>query len=263
MIFMLIDSHAHLDFRHYNRDREAVIRRAYEEGIGVIINVGADLSSSRASLSLSDKYEGIYSTIGIHPHEARHVQGDVIQQLKELIVQDTVVAIGETGLDFHYNNSPRDIQERVFRTHIRLAHQFQLPLVIHSRESDKRLLEILTEEKAEEVGGVIHCFNGDRSLAQKYLQLGFYLGLGGVITFPKAREIREAIPSLPLSRILLETDAPYLTPIPHRGKRNEPAYLIHVAQEISNLMGIPFHEVAEKTRENTQNLFGKIKETPQ
>lgn len=255
MIPMLIDSHTHLDFRHYNSDREEVIQRAQEKGVQVIINVGADLSSSMASLSLAEKYDHIYATVGVHPHEAKQVKGNVIQRLKEFLARDKVVAIGETGLDFHYNNSPRDIQERVFRTQIRLAHQFHLPLVIHSRESDERLLTILKEEKAEEVGGVIHCFHGDRSRAQEFLEMGFYLGLGGVITFPKAKEIRKAIPSLPLSRILLETDAPYLTPIPHRGKRNEPAYVLHVAEEISRLMGIPLHQVAEKTSENTRQLF--------
>lgn len=252
---MLIDSHTHLDFRHYNKDRDRVIERSKEEGISTIINVGADLASSQASLSLAKRYEDIYATIGIHPHEARHVEGDVLQRLKELIPHKKVVAIGETGLDFHYNNSPREIQERVFRIHIRMAHQFELPLVIHSRESDERLLTILKEEEAQRVGGVIHCFTGTRTLAQAYLEMGFYLGLGGVITFPKAVEIREAIPTLPLSKILLETDAPYLTPIPYRGRRNEPAYVLYVAKELAALMDIPFEEVAEKTVENTRELF--------
>lgn len=252
---MLIDSHVHLDFRHYHKDREEVIQRAKEKGVKSIINVGADLSSSMASLSLCNQYEDLYCTIGVHPHEARHVKGDVIQRLKELIPQEKVVAIGETGLDFHYNNSPRDIQEKVFRIHIRLSHQFQLPLVIHARESHQRLIEILKEEEVPAKGGVVHCFTGDRSLAREYLNLGLYLGLGGVITFPKAWEIREAIPTLPLSKILLETDAPYLSPIPYRGRRNEPAYVLHVAEELSTLMGIPLGEVAQKTTMNTKDLF--------
>lgn len=252
---MLIDSHAHLDFRHYNKDRDRVIKRAKEKGIVRIINIGADLASSKASISLTREYEEIYAAIGVHPHEAKHVKGDVIQSLKEFITHEKVVAIGETGLDFHYNNSPRDIQERVFRIHIRLAHQCKLPLVIHSRESDERLLAILKEEEAQKVGGVVHCFTGTEALAREYLDMGFYLGLGGVITFPKAREIREAIPTLPLSRILLETDAPYLTPIPYRGKRNEPAYVHYVAEELATLMDISFEEVARETVKNTIDLF--------
>ena len=258
MINVFIDSHTHLDFRHYKDDQQQVIQRALSRDIEAMINVGADLPSSKASLSLARRYSEIYATVGVHPHEASGVDGEVLKGLRELAECDEVVAIGETGLDFHYDNSPREVQERVFRVHIRMARKLKLPLVVHSREADEKTLQILKEEQAEEVGGVIHCFSGPAALAEKYTQLNFYLGLGGVITFPQAREIREAIPSLSLSSLLLETDAPYLTPVPHRGKRNEPSYVTHVASELSSLMGVLLEEVAERTTNNVRNLFNLL-----
>ncbi|MCK8825000.1 TatD family hydrolase [Fuchsiella alkaliacetigena] len=253
---MLIDTHAHLDFPRFNKDRQQVLDRAREAGLKQIINIGADEESSARSVELAKKVDMIYATVGIHPHNSKDMTEDTYSRLKDWTEQEKVVAVGETGLDYHYDNSPRQIQRAVFRKHIQLAKEVELPLVIHSREAEQQTMQILKEEAAAEVGGVIHCFGGDLEMAQQAIELDFYLAVGGVLTFANAYQLRRVIKQISLDRVLIETDAPYLTPEPYRGKRNEPAYVKEVALKLSEILPYSFEEVARITTENAQQLFG-------
>ncbi len=251
----LIDTHAHLDFPDYDKDRKQVITRAKKEGLQYIINVGADLISSRRSVKLSTKNSFIYATVGVHPHEAKGVNEKILKQLENLADDDKVVAIGEIGLDFHYDNSPRDIQKEVFHLQLKLARSVNLPVVIHSREAIEETLKILKKEKIEDIGGIFHCFSEDALTAHKIIDMGMYIAIGGVVTFKNARKVREAVKSIPLEKLVVETDAPYLTPHPHRGHRNEPAYIKHVVKKIANIKDISPAEVAKKTTVNAKEIY--------
>lgn len=251
----LIDSHAHLDFRHFDKDRDRVILRAKREGVSTILNVGSDIESSRASVRLAGSRSGIWAAVGIHPHSAKDVDSEILREIERLASREKVLAIGEIGLDYHYDNSPRDIQKRVFRTQLRLARKLNLPVIIHSREADRDTLQILREEQAQELGGIMHCFAGDWEMARKCLEMNFYLAFGGVVTFNSAEKTREVVARMPLEYLLLETDCPYLAPHPYRGKRNEPAYVKYVAEKISKIRNISQQKVAEVTSQNFRNLF--------
>lgn len=251
----MIDTHAHLDFPAFNEDRQEVINRAQETGIKNIINVGTNLASSHRSLVLSQDYEQIYATVGIHPHDADQLDGRALDVLKDLARADKVVAIGEIGLDFHYDNSPREVQTRAFKQQLHLAGEIALPVVIHSRDADDEIIEILKEGNVEEIGGILHCFGGDLQLAQEAENLGLYLGLGGIVTFNNADRLRQVVKQIPLQWLLLETDCPYLTPSPHRGKRNEPAYVKYVAEMIADVKGMPVEEVKAVTSENARKAY--------
>jgi TatD DNase family protein len=251
---MLIDSHAHLDFSQFDDDRDAVIRRAQDAGLSAIINVGTDLPSSRQSAALAARHPMIYATVGIHPHDARTLSSDTRDRLAELAAGEKVVAVGEIGLDFYRDRSPRDLQRRAFREQIRLAVELGLPLVIHDRDAHDETLQILQQEEAHRVGGVLHCFSGDLKMAREGIKMGFLIAFGGPITYGGGRK-QQIARQIPLDRILVETDCPFLTPVPHRGKRNEPAHVRHVAEELARLRGIGFQEAARATRQNTVNLF--------
>ncbi|MCF8000452.1 MAG: TatD family hydrolase [Halanaerobiales bacterium] len=251
----LIDSHAHLDFDKFNKDRDEVIERAKNNGIVKIINVGSDLSSSHRSLQLSQKYEMIYAVVGVHPHEAKHLDKDALKVLKDLSKADKVIGIGEIGLDFHYDNSPRDIQREAFRKQLRLAKEVNLPVVVHSREADEDTIKILKEEKMNNHNVLLHSYTGGKELAEKASEMGFYFGAGGIVTFNSASELKKIIQKIPLTRILIETDSPYLAPEPHRGKRNEPLYVKEVAKFVASLKNTNLESVAEITKENTELFF--------
>ena len=253
---MLIDSHCHIDDARYDADREAMIRRAQAEGVGHFVAIGCDLDTSRAAVALAQKHSFISATVGVHPHEVKLIEGGWYDELRTLAKSGRVVAYGEIGLDYHYDHSPRDVQRTRFREQVRLACELKLPIVIHTREAQEDTIAILKEEKAGDVGGVFHCFSGDAWLAKDALDLGFYLSFSGVITFQNATMLRDIVKTVPLDRILVETDAPYLTPVPHRGKRNEPAYVRHVADKIAELHGLTTQQVEDATSQNTKRLFG-------
>ncbi len=253
---MLIDSHCHLDFDKFAGDREKVISRAREEGIELIINVGTSLERSKKSLQLAEKYTFIYAAVGIHPHEAEKVKQDDWQALENLSENDKVVAIGETGLDYYHNLAAKDKQKESFRRQIALGRKRKLPFIVHKREADEDTLSILKKEKAEEVGGVLHCFSGNLSLAQECLKLGFYISVAGQVTYPNAKNLREAVKKLPTDRLLIETDSPFLAPQAQRGKRNEPAFVRYVAEELACLHHLSREDISRITTRNAKHLLG-------
>ncbi len=254
----LIDSHAHIQGDEFAGDVEGVVSRAREAGVEKIIVVGGagDLSSNDAALKLAEAYPGLHATVGMHPHDAKEVSEADLARLKELSQGPKVVAIGETGLDFYYNHSPRKVQIEIFRRFIQMALETELPLVVHDRDAHREIADMLQQEGGGKLEGVIHCFTGDYEAARKFLDLGFYLSFSGIVTFKNAEGLREAVRRAPLDRILVETDSPYLAPVPHRSKRNEPAFVRHVAEKVAEVRGIPLHEVAQVTARNTQALFG-------
>ncbi len=252
----LIDSHAHLDFPQFEGELEEVIKRALDNGVNKIVCVGTTVEGSRSSLDLARRYPFIYSTVGIHPHEASGVTDEALGELAKLAGREKVVAVGETGLDYHYEYSPRDIQKDAFRKFIALARECGLPLVVHSREAEDDTVEILKSEGASEVGGVIHCFSGSVEMARTCIRMGFYISIPGIVTFRRAENIHDVVRKIPVERILIETDSPYLAPAPHRGGRNEPAYVVMVAKKVAELKGLSLEDVARITTLNAENLFG-------
>lgn len=252
---MLIDSHAHLDDRRFNRDRDRLIKSLKSNGVDMVINVGADLQTSIKSVSLAEKYDNIYAAVGVHPHSAKEMDDSTIDVLKTFTKRDKVVAVGEIGLDYHYDNSPRDVQRKRFREQLDLAKEVDLPVIIHSRSATEDTYNILKEAQDGSLEGVLHCYSGSVEMAREYIKLGFYISIAGPVTFKNARVLKEVAKDVPLDKLLIETDAPYLTPEPHRGKRNEPVYVRYVAGTIAELRGISFEEVARATAENTKKLF--------
>lgn len=256
---LFIDTHAHLDDRRYDVDRDAVIDRA-KAVLKNVIEIGC-WDKSRGfdgALAVIAKNDFVYLSLGIHPHEAGQAGDEVFALIRRLALdaKNRVVAIGETGLDYHYDHSPRDRQKKVFVKQIGLARELNLPLIIHSREADTDTMEILESEGAASIGGVFHCFSGSIAIARKALDMGFYLSYAGIVTFPKADAVREVIKVTPIERMLIETDCPYLAPAPHRGKRNEPAFVAHTADEIARLKGLSLADVARITTANAEGLFG-------
>ncbi len=249
----LIDSHAHLDFGKFDGDREAVIARARKAGLVAIVNVGADLASSRAAVALAEQHDFIYATVGVHPHDAKTVTPAVIEELRALAQHPQVVAVGEIGLDYYRDLSPRPVQRRAFREQLRLASELGLPVVIHSREAHDDVLAIL---EAWEGIGVLHSYSAGLDLLERVMGLGFYIGISGPVTFPKAEELRAVAGAAPLDRLLVETDCPYLTPEPHRGQRNEPAYVRYVVEAVARSRWMEAEQVASATIENGRRLFG-------
>lgn len=252
---MLIDSHAHLDDSRFDRDRDKLIKSLKELGVDLVINPGADLNSSIKAVSLSEKYDNIYAAVGVHPHSAKEMDESTIEILKSFTNREKVIAIGEIGLDYYYDNSPRDIQQKRFIEQLNLAKEVDLPVIIHTREATKDTFHILKEAQDGNLEGVMHCFSGSVEMAMEYIKLGFYISLAGPVTFKNARVSKEVAKAVPLDKLMIETDAPYLTPEPYRGKRNEPFYVRYVAGTIAELRGISFEEVAKQTSENTKKLF--------
>jgi TatD DNase family protein len=254
---MLIDSHAHIQGAEYAADSDAVIRRAREAGVEKIIVVGGagDLSSNEAAVALAQSYPDLYATVGMHPHDAKAVGDEELKGLRQLTANSRVIAVGETGLDFYYNHSPHDTQRNLFARFIDMARETGLPLVVHERDAHREVADLLRAEGGGAVRGVIHCFTGDYEAARNYLDLGFYLSFTGILTFKNAEPLRDVVRRLPLQKIFVETDSPYLTPVPYRGKRNEPAYVRFVAETVAKIKGIDLEEVAQTTTRNVKDLF--------
>ncbi|MDW7643520.1 MAG: YchF/TatD family DNA exonuclease [Desulfuromonadales bacterium] len=253
----LIDTHAHLDNGQFADDREEVISRARQEGIRYILTVGCDLESSRQNLEIAEKHPFIYAAVGIHPHDAAQLDEKALAQLRTWVMEkNRVVAIGEIGLDFYRDRCPRDIQRQAFRQQIRLARELKMPIIVHDRDAHAEVLQILREEKAAEVGGVVHCFSGDLAMARACIDLGFLISFPGSITYPKNEEVRDLIRQIPVDHFLVETDCPYLAPQPRRGKRNEPALVRHTAATIAEIKGLSLEDVCRVTNLNAFRLFG-------
>jgi len=258
----LVDTHAHLDFYQFDPDRQAVIERAQAAGVAAIVNVGVDLDSSRRAVQLAGEDDMIYAAVGMHPHEAKQLDGAVLAELRELARHPKVVAVGEIGLDFYRDRSPRDMQRRAFRAQLAWAAKLGKPVVIHDRDAHDEIMEILgdwaaglaTSPLASRVG-VLHTFSGNLSMAERAMAMGFYISISGPVTYKNARQLPEIVRALPLDRLLVETDCPFLAPHPHRGKRNEPAYVRLVAERIAALKGIPFDDLAKATTANAKRLF--------
>src|SRR5437773_6354357 len=252
---MLVDSHCHLDFPDFAAERAAIITRARSAGVETMLTIGTRLDEFPGVRSIAEAFDEVWCSVGVHPHEAKDHAALVPEELIALAAHPKVVGIGETGLDFHYDLSPRDIQERVFRTHIAAARATGLPLVVHAREADREVARILNEERPP--SGVMHCFSSGRALAEAALALGFYISISGIVTFRNAEDLRAIVRDVPLDRLLVETDAPYLAPVPYRGRRNEPAYVAATAAAVAALKGIEPEELATATTENFFRLFSK------
>lgn len=253
---MLFDTHVHLNDPQFDEDREAVIERAQRRyNVGRMINIGYNRETIPSCLKLAETYDFIYAAIGWHPHDAKHMRDRDLSWLESLTRHEKVVAIGEMGLDYYRDHSPRDVQADVFRKQIALARKVKLPIIIHDRDAHEDVVRILREEHAEEVGGVMHCFGGDWRIAEQCLELGFYIGFDGPITFKKADDVRDIARRVPIDRLLLETDCPYLAPEPRRGKRNEPGYVYYVAEKMAEIRGMSIEQVAAQTTENACRLF--------
>ena len=254
---MLVDSHCHLDFPDFADELEAVVARAGEAGVGVMVTICTHLSRFERVRAVAERFDNVWCSVGVHPHEAGSETADT-NRLVALAQHPKVVGIGETGLDFYYEHSPRDRQEACFRAHIRAAQATGLPLIVHTRDADRETAAILGECAGEApLHGVIHCFSTSRQLAEAAIDLGFYISLSGIVTFKKAEDLRRTVEVLPLDRLLVETDAPYLAPVPLRGKRNEPAFIVHTAAAVAALKGVPVEELAARTAENFFRLFAK------
>jgi len=253
----VIDSHCHLDVDAFADDREAVIARALRAGVGAMITIGASgpMQCNHEAVALAAQHAEIFATVGVHPHDASRATADTLAEIEELARRPKVVAVGETGLDFYYDNSPRSAQEASFRRHIDVARRAGLPLSIHLRDAYELAVQILRDEGAAGLGGVIHCFSGGAREARWFLDLGFYLSFSGIVTFKAADDVRAAARLAPADRVLIETDAPFLAPVPHRGRRNEPALVLHTARALADLRGESLDDFARRTRANTIAAF--------
>ena len=252
---MFIDSHAHLDDERFDDDRETVIKNLKTDQIDIVINIGADIASSKSTLNLAQTYDNIYSVVGVHPHSVSELVGVGLDEIESLARHEKTVAIGEIGLDYYYENSPKQLQKEYFIEQIRLAKKLDLPIVIHSREAVKDTLDIIKSEKSSNLRGVMHCFSSSVEIAKEYVKLGFYIAIGGVVTFKNARVTKEVAKYVPLESLLIETDCPYLAPEPFRGKRNEPKYIKYTAEEIAKIKEVDLEEIAKITSANVKKLF--------
>ncbi|HRT27606.1 MAG TPA: TatD family hydrolase [Syntrophales bacterium] len=252
---MYIDSHAHLEMKEFDRDRAKVVKRALEAGVEYIVTVGTTLEDCRKALAIAKQHENVFAVVGIHPHEVKSIDPETYDTIRSLASADKVVAYGEIGLDFFRNLSPKDVQIKRFGEQLELAEELDLPVVIHDREAHRETLEMLKGWKGKK-RGVVHCFSGDRTMAMECIDLGFYISIPGPVTFPKSEKMRDVVKGVPLNRLLIETDAPYLTPHPYRGKRNEPAYVVFTARKIAEVKGITPEEVGKVTSQNAKDIFG-------
>lgn len=249
---MFFDSHAHYDDDAFDADRDELLSSLPQNNVSNIINIGADMPSSRRSVQLAEKYEFMYAAVGVHPHDAKSYTSDDEAELAKLCAHPRVVAIGEIGLDYHYDNSPRDIQKEVFKKQLELAKKLRMPVIIHSREATEDTLSILKEFSPR---GVVHCFSGSVETAKTVLDMGMYISLGGPVTYKNAVKTVEVAEFVPIDRLLIETDCPYLAPVPYRGKRNSSLFIHATAEKLADIKGISVEELARITAENTKKLF--------
>jgi TatD DNase family protein len=256
----IIDTHAHLDMKEFAGDRDEVINRALATGVTKIITVGTDIVSSQQAIALTEKYKQVYAAVGVHPHDAGRVESSYLARLAELAKAPRVVAIGETGLDFYRNYSPKEAQFIILRRQLELAAELNLPIIIHARQAAREMIETLSDwvkkykDTSGKPRGVIHCFSENEQIARKYLNLGFYISFAGYVSYPQSRAPAIA-KTIPIDRVLVETDCPFLTPQKHRGKRNEPSYVALTAETLARAVGMPLEQFAEQTTENAQRLF--------
>jgi TatD DNase family protein len=251
---IFIDTHTHLDFDRFDADRDDVIRRAQEANVASMITIGVDYKTSIAAIKIAEENTNVYAAIGVHPHDAENMTDEQFDELCELLSHPKVVAVGEVGLDYHYDYSPQDVQRRVFRRFLDVAKEKQMPVIIHTREADEDILAIIKEKGRSNWQGVFHCFSGDEAMAKKVLDLGFFISFTGTVTFKNSDSINVA-KSVPLDRLMIETDCPFLAPAPKRGKRNEPAYVVHVAQKIAEAKQMTTGDFAQATTLNALRFF--------
>lgn len=255
---MLVDSHCHLDFNDFEEDFDEILERARANGVTAMLNAGNNIDELDNQLALSEKYPFIYTAVGVHPDNASEYESLTAADLLAQTHHKKVVAIGECGLDYYYDNCPHDVQIKVFREHIKAAQESGLPLIIHTREAEEDTMSLLDEAyKEKPFGGEFHCFTGSQKLADFGLSIGFYLSASGIITFNKSNELREVFARLPLERLLVETDSPFLAPVPKRGRRNEPAFVLHTAERLAQLRDLPLEKLAQITSDNFYRLFRK------
>ncbi len=251
---MFIDSHAHYNAEAFSEDRETILQALPASGIEAVVNIGDTLLASKTCLSMADKYPFVYAAVGVHPESASEINENALAQLEAMAHHKKAVAIGEIGLDYYYDDVPREIQKEAFRSQLRLAKRLGKPVVIHDRDAHGDCLEILQEEGITR--GVMHCFSGSVEFMREIVRLGLHIALGGVVTYKNARHTVDVAKEVPIDKLLLETDCPYLAPVPHRGKRNSSLYLVHTAEKIAELRGMTVEEVAMHTKANTKKLFG-------
>lgn len=253
---MIIDTHCHYDDEKFECDRKALLCSMKEKGVELVINSGADLDGCKDTIRMAKDYAFVYGTIGIHPNETGKMTEDTIDWLRTHSRQEKIVAIGEIGLDYYWDEPDHETQKFWFKRQLDLARECKLPVVIHSRNAAEDTMAIMKAKNAGEIGGIIHCFSYSREMAEEYVKMGFYIGVGGVVTFKNGRRMKETVQAVPLNRILLETDCPYLSPEPYRGRRNDSSYLIYVAEQIAKLKNISVEKVIEITKQNAKILYG-------
>lgn len=252
---MIFDTHAHYDDDAFDEDREELLGSLQEQGISNVVNVGASLSSCHQTLALIKEYDFMYGAIGVHPSETAELNEENFEWLKKAAQEKKIVAVGEIGLDYYWDEPERDIQKKWFRRQLELAREIKLPVIIHSRDAAQDTYEIMKEHHAEEIGGVVHCYSYSLEMAKEFEKMGFYFGIGGVLTFNNAKKLKEVVEYLPLEKIVLETDCPYLAPVPNRGKRNSSLNLRYVAEKIAEIKNISYDVVIEETTKNAKKLY--------
>lgn len=252
---MIFDTHAHYDDEAFKEDREQLLESLAGHGVGGVVNIGASIQSTRNTLELMERYPFLYGAVGVHPSETAELNEELMAWLMEISARPKVVAIGEIGLDYYWDEPDREIQKHWFIRQLALAREVKLPVVIHSRDAAKDTLDLLKEQKAGEIGGVIHCFSYGVEMAREYLNMGFYLGIGGVLTFNNAKKLKEVVEYMPMDRMVLETDCPYLSPVPNRGKRNSSLNLPYVVKAVSELKGISEEDVIAMTDANARKMY--------
>ncbi len=252
---MYFESHAHYDDPRFDDDRDELLASFPEEGIETVVNSSSDIASSKASIALAEKYPFFYASVGVHPHEVKSMTEDNIETLRQLSKHPKVVAIGEIGLDFYYNHSPRDDQRYWFKRQLKLAEELDMPIIVHSREASQECFDIIKASNVRK--GVIHCYSGSAPMAKDYIDMGFYIGIGGSLTFKNNRKTVEVVEQIPLEKILIETDAPYLAPVPHRGERNDSRLLKYVVEKIGSIKNAAEEDICNITKNNAIELFLK------
>jgi TatD DNase family protein len=253
---MIVDSHGHIYGDRFAEDRAAVVERAVQAGVRHLMQVGCNLEESRQVVALAERAAGVYASVGVHPHDADQVDEAVLTGLRALTEHPKVLAWGEIGLDYYYDNSPRETQRRGFAAQLRQAVELDLPIVVHTRDAEEDTLRILRDDPPAR-GGHIHCFTGTAPMAEALVEMGFHIGFTGIITFKNADALREVVAATAIDRLLVETDCPYLAPVPNRGKRNEPSYVVHVAEAVARIKGLSYEEVARATTENFYRVYGR------
>ncbi len=254
----LFDSHAHLDDPRFDKDRDEIISESFASGVKKIINIGADIETSENSVKLAQKHDFIYAACGVHPHDADSYDANLEKRLEKLAANEKVVAIGEIGLDYHYDNSPREKQKEAFSSQIRLAGKLGLPIIIHDREAHKDCLDILKREMTPETTGVFHCYSGSAEMAGQIIEMGFYISFTGVVTFKNAKKVLRSVEAVPVDRLLSETDCPYMAPEPVRGKRNDPRNIRYVVECLAKIKGVDYERMCERLWMNTHKLFRRL-----